>query len=65
MAHNKKNKIFDLFKTGFKITFFYKPTMEFEDDHYYVILDDVIEIGIKIINNVAVIDNIVSLLEII
>lgn len=61
MARNKKNKIFDLFKTGFKITFFYKPTMEFEDDHYYVILDDVIEIGIKIINNVAVIDKAMSI----
>lgn len=56
MARNKKSKIFDLFKVGFKITFFYKPTMEFGDDHYYIILDDVIELRIKIINNVAVID---------
>ena len=56
MARNKKSKIFDLFKVGFKITFFYKPTMEFGDDHYYIILDDVIELRIKIVNNVAIID---------
>lgn len=61
MGRSKRNKIFDLFKTGFKITFFYKPTMEFGDDYYYVILDDVIELRIKIINNVVVIDTVMVL----
>ena len=63
MARNKKSKIFDLFKTGFKITFFYKPTMEFGDDHYYIILDDVIQLRIKIINNVAVIDTVMAMTQ--
>lgn len=61
MGRSKRNKIFDLFKTGFKITFFYKPTMEFNDEYYYVILDDTIELRIKVINNVAVIDTVKSL----
>lgn len=61
MGRSKRNKIFDLFKTGFKITFFYKPTMEFGDEYYYVILDDVIELRLKIINNVVVIDTVMTL----
>lgn len=63
MARGRKSKVFDLFKVGFKITFFYKPTMEFGDDHYYIILDDAIELQIKIINNVAVIDTAMSITQ--
>lgn len=61
MGRSKKSKIFDLFKTGFKITFFYRPTMEFGDEYYYIILDDVIEIRLKVINNVAVIDTVMAI----
>lgn len=35
--------------------------MEFSDDYYYVILDDVIELRIKVVNNVLVIDTVMVL----
>ena len=56
MARTKKNKLFDLFKNDFKITFFYKPTMEPGDEYYYITLDDLIKLHIKMIRGVAVID---------
>lgn len=61
MARNKKDKIFDLFKSDFKITFFYKPSMEIGDDFYIIVLNDIIELKIKLINDVIVIDSVLSL----
>lgn len=54
MARNRKNKIFDLFKSSFQITFFHKPSND--NDFYYIVLDDVIEIRLKVIKDIAVID---------
>ena len=42
MARSRRNKVFDLFKSNFQITFFYKPINE--NDFYYVVLDDVMKI---------------------
>lgn len=61
MSRPKKNKLFDLFKTGFKITLFYKPTMTNGDEFYYLILDDIIKLKIKDIRNVFVIDDVIPI----
>lgn len=61
MARQKKNKIFDLFKSSFQITFFYKPSMQDDDVFYYVVLDDAIRLKIVIIQGVVVIDNVVQI----
>lgn len=61
MARTKKNKIFDLFKNDFKISFFYKPTMEINDEYYYIVLDDSIRLRMKIINGAVVIDSAVPI----
>ena len=63
MSRSKKNKLFDLFKTGFKITLFYKPTMSEGDEFYYIILDDIIKLKIKDIHNVFVIDDVIPITQ--
>lgn len=57
MARAKKSKIFDLFKTNFQITFFYKPSMQGDDIYYYVVLADSIRLKIVLIGGVVIIDN--------
>lgn len=59
MARSRRNKVFDLFKSNFQITFFYKPVNE--NDFYYVVLDDVIKIRIKVIREIVVIDMVVPI----
>jgi hypothetical protein len=59
MSRTKKNKVFDLFKNDFKITFFYKPTLKEGDDFYYLILDEVIKLKIKEVNGAIVIDDVI------
>lgn len=59
MARSKKSKVFDLFKSDFKISFFYKPSFENGDDFYYIVLDDIIELRLKVIRGVIVIDMVV------
>lgn len=61
MARPKKNKIFDLFKTDFQITFFYKPSMQDDDIYYYVVLADSIRLKIIVIRGVIVIDNVTQI----
>lgn len=61
MARQKKNKIFDLFKSNFQITFFYKPSMQDDDVFYYIVLDDAIRLKIVIIQGVIIIDNVVQI----
>lgn len=61
MARPKKNKIFDLFKTDFQITFFYKPSMQEDDVYYYVVLADSIRLKIIVIRGVIVIDNVTQI----
>lgn len=59
MARSRKNKLFNLFRDDFKITFFYKPTMIDDDVFYYIILDDLIKLKIKMIHGAIVIDDII------
>lgn len=59
MARSRKGKLFNLFKDRFKITFFYKPTMAEDDTFYYIILDDLLKLKIKIIHGTLVIDDII------
>ncbi|MCM1219760.1 MAG: hypothetical protein NC548_35205 [Lachnospiraceae bacterium] len=61
MARQKKNKVFDLFKSSFQITFFYKPTMQEDDVFYYVVLDDSLRLKIILIRGVVIIDNVVQI----
>lgn len=61
MSRTKKNKIFDLFKSAFKITLFYKPTLVDGDVFYYVVLDDVLRLKIKEVSGVVVIDDVIPL----
>lgn len=59
MARSRKGKLFNLFKDKFKITFFYKPTMEGADIFYYIILDDLLKLKIKVVHGTLVIDDII------
>lgn len=62
MSRGQKSKLFDLFKSDFKITFFHNPTSsEYGDDYYYIVLDDMIRLRIKRVKNVAVIDSVCSI----
>ena len=61
MSRTKKNKVFDLFKRNFKITFFYKPSMNGNDVFYYITLDEVIGIRARLFNKVLVIDSVSSI----
>lgn len=58
---SKKGKLFQLFKNDFKITFFHKPSMLEDDIFYYIILDDIIKLKIKMIYGAIVIDDIIPL----
>lgn len=58
----RKGKVFTLFESGYRISFFHKPSMGLDDTFYYIILDDAIRIRLKLFNNtVLVIDEIQSL----
>lgn len=62
MSRGQKSKLFDLFKSDFKITFFHNPSFtESGDDYYYIVLDDMIRLRIKRVNSVAVIDSVCSI----
>lgn len=61
MARKKNDKVFDLFKRAFKITFFYKPTNVVGDMFYYITLDDVIRLKVAVIRNAIVIDDVIPL----
>ena len=47
MSRIRRNKLFDLFKTGFRITLYYKPSGEGDDVFYYFILDEIIKLKIR------------------
>ena len=61
MARTKKNKVFDLFKNDFKISFFYKPTMNNDDIFYYIVLDDVIGVRARLFDRILVIVSVVPI----
>lgn len=54
-SRNKKGKIHGIFKNEFHISFFHKPSMEETDCYYYMILDDVIFIKMKLIADIFLI----------
>jgi hypothetical protein len=60
-SRNRKGRLFSLFKDDFKITFYHKPSMELEDTFYYMTLDDLIRIKLKIRDEILVIDEIIPL----
>lgn len=55
MAKVRKGKLFSLFEKDFKITFFYKPTLVPNDMMYCVILDDTIQLHIRVFNNIVLV----------
>lgn len=58
----RKGKVFTLFETNYRISFFHKPSMGVDDTFYYIILDDVIRLRLKVFNNsIIVIDEILPL----
>ena len=61
MSRSRKNKLFDLFKSSFHITLFYKPTNEGNDIFYYIILDDILKLKIMKVKGVYVIDDVIPL----
>ena len=62
-GRNRKGKIFALFKDDFKITFFYKPSMELDDIFYVLILDDLLKLKLNINGDTLIIDDIIPLTE--
>ena len=54
-----KDLVFQMLKKSFQVNLFYKPTMESGDDHYHIIIDNVIKMTLVVIgNNFIVIDGI-------
>ena len=61
-ARNKKGKIHGIFKSAFQVSFFHKPTMEETDIYYYIVLDDVIFIKMRLLYDIVlVIDEVTPL----
>ena len=54
-SRNKKGKIHGIFKNEFHISFFHKPSMEETDCYYYMILDDVIFIKMRLLADIFLI----------
>lgn len=47
-SYKNKGKLFELLRTAFTISFFHKPTMENGDDHYYFILNDSVQLKVRL-----------------
>lgn len=61
-SRNKKGKIHGIFKSAFQISFFHKPTMEGTDIYYYVVIEDLILLKMRLLYDVAlVIDEVTPL----
>ena len=54
-SRNKKGKIHGIFKNEFHISFFHKPSMEETDIYYYMILDDIIFIKMRLYGDIVLI----------
>lgn len=58
----KRNEIESLFKEAFTVSFIHKPNMETpEDTFYYLILDDLVRIRLKLFGTILVIDEVTPL----
>lgn len=54
-ARNKKGKIHGIFKSEFQISLFHKPTMEETDKYYYIILEDLIFIKMRLLYDIVLV----------
>ena len=65
MTKKVKNKLFSFFEKDFKVGLFYKPTMEDLDIFYYVILDSMVRLTIRMYDesNVITIHDIIPLTD--
>lgn len=61
MARGKKSKVFNLFKSEFKITFYHKPTMINDDNYHVIILDDSVRLIIRMIENTLIVDDVMPM----
>lgn len=61
MARNRRGRIFNLFKDSFKISFYHKPTYELGDIQHYIILNDILSIKMREINDMLIIDDMIPL----
>lgn len=58
----KRNEVEALFKESFTVSFIHKPSMETtEDTFYYIVLDDLVRLRIKLFGNIMVIDEVTPL----
>lgn len=57
----KPNEISALFKDAFTITFIHKPTMERDDQFYYVILDNDVRLRLKLFGTILVVDEVIPI----
>lgn len=57
----KPNEVVSIFKEDFSVTFLHKPVMTPGDTFYYLFLDDMIRIRLKMFGTVMVIDEVVPL----
>lgn len=61
-ARNKKGKIHGIFKSAFQISFFHKPSMEEADVYYYIVLEDLILLKMRLLYDIIlIIDDVMPL----
>lgn len=54
-SRNKKGKLHGIFKSQFQISFFYKPSMEGMDIYYYLVLEDILFLKLRFVENTVLI----------
>lgn len=61
-SRNKKGKVHGIFKSAFQISFFHKPTMTDGDIYYYIVLEDLILLKMRLLFDIVlVIDEVTPL----
>lgn len=61
-SRNKKGKVHGIFKAAFQISFFHKPTMTDGDVYYYIVLEDLIFLKMRLLFDIVlVIDEVTPL----
>lgn len=54
-SRNKKGKIHGIFKSEFQISFFHKPSMKETDIYYYIVLEDIIFIKMRLLFDIVLV----------
>lgn len=54
-SRNKKGKLHGIFKSQFQISFFYKPSMEGMDIYYYLVLEEILFLKVRFVENTVLI----------